>query len=428
MPVTCVIGLQWGDEAKGKIVDLLTEQHDIVVRYQGGANAGHTVVRDGRTFKLSLIPSGIFRPDVQCVIAAGVVLDPASLLGEIDGLRGLGVKVAGNLIVSDRAHVIFPWHVEEDRLFEQQCGGEPIGTTLRGIGPCYRDKVGRGLAVRLGDMYRPGFRAQIERIIRAKSEIFAALGSAAGIRLDAQEVFAQYQRLCPAAGAPRGRHHRLSARRGRGRPAGALRGRPGRPAGRRPRHLPLRHQQQQFGRGRVGRVRRARPVRHQGARRGQGVQHAGGRRAAAHRARQRHRRADPPPRERIRDRHPPAPPLRLVRRGGRPLLRPAERRGLSGRDVAGRARRIAGAADLHGLRAGRPADHRFPRPRRRSAPRRAGLRDVARLAGGHCRRGAARSVAGQRRKYLDRIGQLLGRPVEIVSVGPDRRQTIFAGD
>ncbi len=201
MPVTCVIGLQWGDEAKGKIVDLLSERHDIVVRYQGGANAGHTVVRDGRTFKLSLIPSGIFRPDVQCVIAAGVVLDPAALLGEIDGLRGLGVKVAGNLITSDRAHVIFPWHVEEDRLLEQQCGGEPIGTTLRGIGPCYRDKVGRGLAVRLGDMQRPDFRARIERIACAKNELFAALAPAAGVRCDAQEVFDRYSgyalRLAP---------------------------------------------------------------------------------------------------------------------------------------------------------------------------------------------------------------------------------------
>ncbi|MGD0382894.1 MAG: adenylosuccinate synthetase, partial [Thermoguttaceae bacterium] len=94
MAATCVVGLQWGDEAKGKIVDLLTEHHDIVVRYQGGANAGHTVVREGQTFKLSLIPSGIFRPQVQCVIACGVVVNPASLLVEIDGLSGRGVKVA----------------------------------------------------------------------------------------------------------------------------------------------------------------------------------------------------------------------------------------------------------------------------------------------------------------------------------------------
>ena len=93
MPVTCVIGLQWGDEAKGKIVDILTEQHDIVVRYQGGSNAGHTVVFNGENFKLSLVPSGIFRTHVQCVVAGGVVMNPESLLGEIDGLTARGVKV-----------------------------------------------------------------------------------------------------------------------------------------------------------------------------------------------------------------------------------------------------------------------------------------------------------------------------------------------
>ena len=201
MSATCVIGLQWGDEAKGKIVDLLTEQHDIVVRYQGGANAGHTVVRDGQTFKLSLVPSGIFRPDVQCVIAGGVVLSPGSLLAEIDGLVGRGVKVDKNLMLSDRAHVIFPWHVEEDRLLNQQCaGGEALGTTMRGIGPCYRDKVGRSLAVRLGDMYRPDFRARIESITGVKNQILHCL-SPAGEKLDAQQIFNQYhgyaERLSP---------------------------------------------------------------------------------------------------------------------------------------------------------------------------------------------------------------------------------------
>jgi adenylosuccinate synthase len=191
VPVTCVIGLQWGDEAKGKIVDLLSEQHDVVVRYQGGSNAGHTVVRQGQTFKLSLVPSGIFRPEVQCVIATGVVLSPASLLAEIDTLVGRGVAVGRNLMISNRAHVIFPWHIEEDRIFDQQCGAEAIGTTMRGIGPCYRDKVGRGLAVRLGDLYRPDFGAEIERIARAKNDVLAALGH--GTRLDAQEILDQYR-------------------------------------------------------------------------------------------------------------------------------------------------------------------------------------------------------------------------------------------
>jgi adenylosuccinate synthase len=205
VPVTCVVGLQWGDEAKGKIVDLLTEQHDVVVRYQGGANAGHTVVRDGQTYKLSLVPSGIFRPEVRCVIATGVVLHPASLLAEIDVLLGRGVKVAENLMISDRAHVIFPWHVEEDRLMEQQCpGGEPIGTTLRGIGPCYRDKVGRSLAVRLGDLYRPNFRARVESIVKAKNTVFEAMAAASRAQLNAQEIFDEYrayaERLAPHVG------------------------------------------------------------------------------------------------------------------------------------------------------------------------------------------------------------------------------------
>ena len=209
MPATCIVGLQWGDEAKGKVVDLLTQQHDIVVRYQGGANAGHTVVMEGQTFKLSLVPSGIFRPEVQCVVAGGVVLNPASLLDEIDALRARGVKVAENLMLSDRAHIILPWHFEEDRLIEQQCtGGEAIGTTLRGIGPCYRDKVGRSFAVRLGDMYRPDFRQRIQRIARAKQQILAGLGAgchgrdaSATVQLDAEEIYRQYhgyaQRLKP---------------------------------------------------------------------------------------------------------------------------------------------------------------------------------------------------------------------------------------
>ncbi|MEN6404978.1 MAG: adenylosuccinate synthase [Thermoguttaceae bacterium] len=201
MSATCVIGLQWGDEAKGKIVDLLTERHDIVVRYQGGANAGHTVVRDGQTFKLSLVPSGIFRSEVQCVIAGGVVMNPASLLAEVDGLVQRGVRVEKNLMLSDRAHVIFPWHLEEDRLLDKQCpGGEAIGTTMRGIGPCYRDKVGRSLAIRLGDMYRPDFRSRIESIVNVKNELFGRL-SAGNEPLDPQKIFDAYhgyaQRLRP---------------------------------------------------------------------------------------------------------------------------------------------------------------------------------------------------------------------------------------
>ena len=118
MPGTCVIGLQWGDEAKGKLVDILTGEHDVVVRYAGGANAGHTVVSGGQTWKLSLIPSGILRDGVQCVVTGGVVLDPASAIREIEMLESRGVSVTGKLQISDRAHVVFPWHIAEDKLLE----------------------------------------------------------------------------------------------------------------------------------------------------------------------------------------------------------------------------------------------------------------------------------------------------------------------
>jgi adenylosuccinate synthase len=168
--VTCVIGLQWGDEAKGKLVDLLTDEHEIVVRYQGGSNAGHTVVTGGQTYKLSLIPSGILSPKVQCVVTGGVVINPASILQEIDALVARGIKVGGNLMLSDRAHVIFPWHVAEDAVLDKSCSsGENIGTTMRGIGPCYRDKVGRSFAVRLGDLYRENFRERLDYIAAAKN-------------------------------------------------------------------------------------------------------------------------------------------------------------------------------------------------------------------------------------------------------------------
>ena len=173
MSGTSVIGLQWGDEAKGKVVDILTSQNDIVVRYQGGANAGHTVVADGKKYKLSLIPSGIFRPSVQCVIAGGVVLDPAMLLSEINTLREQGIAVGKNLMISDRAHVIFPWHKETDRMMNEMADKESLGTTMRGIGPCYSDKYGRSLAVRLGDLYRHNSRERLFDIATTKSEMFA---------------------------------------------------------------------------------------------------------------------------------------------------------------------------------------------------------------------------------------------------------------
>jgi adenylosuccinate synthase len=195
VPGTCVIGLQWGDEAKGKLVDILTARHDVVVRFLGGANAGHTVVAGGQTYKLSLIPSGIFRPDVQCVIAGGVVINPATLLDEVDMLAGRGVAVAKNLLISDRAHVIFPWHFVEDRLLNKSTAdGEDIGTTQRGIGPCYQDKVGRSYAIRLGDLYRDHLQQRIERVAEAKRKSLAALDAAWNpASIDSAAIVEQYR-------------------------------------------------------------------------------------------------------------------------------------------------------------------------------------------------------------------------------------------
>jgi len=190
VPGTCVIGLQWGDEAKGKLVDLLTSQFEIVVRYQGGANAGHTVVVGDKTYKLHHVPSGILTPGVMNVVTPGVVINPPTILKEIDTLLTQGVNVQGNMMLSDRAHVVFPWHIAEDRVINEVSGDrESIGTTLRGIGPCYRDKVGRSLAIRLGDMFRPDFEKRVEQIVEAKNRL---LGPTAG--LNAAEIFAEYSK------------------------------------------------------------------------------------------------------------------------------------------------------------------------------------------------------------------------------------------
>src|SRR3989442_724362 len=172
MACTCVVGLQWGDEAKGKIVDLLTPQHDIVVRYNGGANAGHTVVANGQTYKLSLLPTGILRPGVSAVIGNGVVVYPPRFLEEAEQLRKLGVEVGDNLLLSERAHVIFPYHMEEESVCENASGAAAIGTTGRGIGPCYADKAGRANAIRVGDLLDEALlRERLQTIVPRKNRL-----------------------------------------------------------------------------------------------------------------------------------------------------------------------------------------------------------------------------------------------------------------
>jgi adenylosuccinate synthase len=164
MPGIVIVGTQWGDEGKGKVTDLLAERADLVVRFQGGNNAGHTIVRDGDEFKLHLIPSGILYPDKTCVIGNGVVIDPEVLIGEIEDLRRRRIDT-GTLRISANAHLIMPYHVILDRAGEDRLGKLEIGTTKRGIGPCYADKAAR-LGIRVQDLLDP-------KILRKK--VMAAL-------------------------------------------------------------------------------------------------------------------------------------------------------------------------------------------------------------------------------------------------------------
>ncbi len=187
---TAVVGLQWGDEGKGKIVHLLADRFDAVARFNGGANAGHSVVVNGERFALHLIPSGILHPGKLSVIGNGVVVDPDKVLQEIAALESRGVMCNG-LKISDRAHVVMPWHKAEDEARERWLSdhlatakGEaasavkPIGTTKRGIGPCYADKVQRGTAVRVGDLLRPDdLRERLKMICPLKTAMLKALGT-----------------------------------------------------------------------------------------------------------------------------------------------------------------------------------------------------------------------------------------------------------
>ncbi|MEK7284288.1 MAG: adenylosuccinate synthetase, partial [Chloroflexota bacterium] len=175
MPVTAVVGAQWGDEGKGKITDYLAQQADLVIRFQGGNNAGHTVVNEHGTFKLHLVPSGIFNPNALCVVGTGTVVDLPALCEELAMLEASGISTA-NLRVSDRAHLVLPWHVALDRLDERERGRRKLGTTGRGVGPAYADKVGRhGIQVyEVRDERR--FRERVAREIVAKNAILERFG------------------------------------------------------------------------------------------------------------------------------------------------------------------------------------------------------------------------------------------------------------
>ena len=194
MPVAAIIGAQWGDEGKGKIVDLLSKNADMVVRSSGGNNAGHTVRNSHGKFVLHLVPAGIFNSNAVCVLGNGVVVDPGALLGEIRALEqeNVEIKAGERLCISDRAHLIMPYHILLDKLEEEARGSKALGTTKRGIGPAYTDKTSR-MGIRTGDLLdREAFRDQLDSIADHKNKIITTLYGAEP--LSKQEMFEEYSR------------------------------------------------------------------------------------------------------------------------------------------------------------------------------------------------------------------------------------------
>ena len=203
MPAIVLAGAQWGDEGKGKATDLLGDSVDYVVRYQGGNNAGHTVVIGDETYALHLLPSGVLSPRVVPVIGNGVVVDPAVLLREIDDLQGRGVS-CDRLLISANAHLIMPHHRALDKVTERYLGAARIGTTGRGIGPAYGDKIAR-MGIRAQDLFDPGIlRQKLELALREKNQLLAKVYNRRGIDVDA--VVADYVSYGERLRPPRRRH------------------------------------------------------------------------------------------------------------------------------------------------------------------------------------------------------------------------------
>ncbi|MCG3158663.1 MAG: Adenylosuccinate synthetase [bacterium] len=193
MPVQVVIGAQWGDEGKGKIIDLLSETAAVVARYQGGANAGHTVVHRGEKFVLHLIPSGILHPHTTCLLGNGVVIDPVAFLAEVNLLQQRGLTLPGRLFLSHRAHLVMPYHKLLDQSRESASELEKIGTTGRGIGPAYVDKALR-LGIRLVDLLEAGLlRKKIEQNLQEKNALLSTLYGRSP--LDPDDILREYQRF-----------------------------------------------------------------------------------------------------------------------------------------------------------------------------------------------------------------------------------------
>ena len=349
MPAFAVIGGQWGDEGKGKVVDYLSEKVHCVVRYAGGNNAGHTVVNDQGEFGLHLVPSGIFWPQTTCIIGNGVVVDPDVLISELDSLESRGIDTS-RLCISERAHLIMPYHVLLDQLEEEAKGSGALGTTGRGIGPAYMDKTSR-IGIRGGellDISTENFLPRMKQAVDFKNAIITKIYGAEPISVD--EVYDK----CVGWGERLKDHIRPTELivqealdKGAEHPPGR---RPGDPAGPRPRHLSLRHlfiavhrrSMYRPGHWPQGYCRHHRRV--------QGLFHQGGKRAYDLGDVRRHRRETAREGMGIRDYHREGQTHRLVRCGRSAVQRPGQRVHVPGAHQTRRAGRLPHPQSLRRLR------------------------------------------------------------------------------
>ena len=234
MPASIVVGTQWGDEGKGKATDYLADRMDFVVRYQGGNNAGHTIIAEGHELKLHLIPSGILYAHITSVIADGVVVDPRVLLEEMDALAAIGVD-SSRLLVSGNAHLIMPYHLELEKVTERFLGNNALGTTKRGIGPAYGDKAAR-IGLRVQDLFDEKiFREKLDVVLKEKNLVLTKVYNR--LPLDAERIVEDYLGYARAARAARRGHVEAAVRRPARGQERAARGRAGHAARPRPRHV-----------------------------------------------------------------------------------------------------------------------------------------------------------------------------------------------
>jgi adenylosuccinate synthase len=421
MPLTVVVGAQWGDEGKGKVVDLLAERADVVARYQGGNNAGHTLVIGDETYKLRLVPSGILYPDTLCLLGNGCVIDPEVLIEELDGLIARGIDVGG-LRISGNAHLIMPWHRIIDADSELALGRLQIGTTRRGIGPAYADKALR-VGIRVQDLLDEKIlRLKIQTALSVKNELLRSSTTTGRSTRRSSPLPCWATPSASARSSPTRRSTSTGALR---RALGGGRRRAGDAPRHRPRHLSVRHLVEPDRRRRVHRARgrpdpdRPRPRRHQG------VPDARRRRPVPERGRRGGRRGDPRARCRVRDRDRPRPQVRMARPGRASLRRARQRPDRAGRDQARRpldARLDPGVHRLPPLR--RHGDDRLPSHQTDFHHATPVYKELDGWGSDISSVTTYNGLPAAAKTYLELVEAEVGVPIAIVGTGARRDQTI----